>query len=109
MPIKNTCKRSKSGKGEGGGPSGAINFPLYVECRERVKSGRADAAELRSERQRPPPSGPYGRRLHTLGPICLPTACTARPPHLLGHNLHGPAQVAVKTFSHPWCLSHLPT
>lgn len=34
MPIKNTCKRSKSGKGKGGGPSRAISFPLYVESRE---------------------------------------------------------------------------
>lgn len=47
MPIKNTCKRSKSGKGKGGGPSGAISFPLYVKRREWVRNGRAEAAELK--------------------------------------------------------------
>lgn len=49
MPIKNMCKRSKSGKGKWGRPEGEINFLPYSVSRERAKASSTGAARRTEE------------------------------------------------------------
>lgn len=79
MPIKNMCKRSKSGKGKGEA-EGEINFLPYIESREQAKARSTDTAKLKVRTQtdclgpahlwKAAPS----RRRHSPVPTCLRAA-----------------------------------